>query len=319
MRTALPNANDIAFTGMPLLRSKILTNAYHKYNRLSSHMPTSNKCNKEGNLLKDKKLAKKKKKALDKVIGTMNLKENRTPLGWIKFGLRCLMYIVSSAICFVFFLVSYIMILYFIKTVLFKNHDIDMRMLVSKPVLCILFLLVTGLLTYVKIRRKEFGIMSEGKKRQLIRDGASKTFVERGVRKFERKLHFVRFLDLTALLAVLIIIILYVTSKENGLGETMETAVVFLAIYAGSSLYLPPFLFVIPYVFNTIPSIEISGAMYNVLDRPANPISWMCVSLVIAKVAFSYKKEYKAELEGAMEKYISELSEREEEETWYDL
>ena len=165
---------------------------------------------------------------MGKVIGTMNLKENRTTFGWIKFGLRCLMYIVSSAICFLFFLVSYIMILYFIKTVIFKNHDIDMRMLVSKPVLCILFLLVTGFLTYVKIRRKEFGIMSEGKKRQLIRDGASKTFVERGVRKFERKLHFVRFLDLTALLAVLIIIILYVTSKENGLGETMETAVVFL-------------------------------------------------------------------------------------------
>ena len=269
--------------------------------------------------MKDKKLAKKKKKTMDKVIGTMNLKENRTPFGWIKFGLRCLLYIVSSAICFVLFLVSYIMILYFIKTVIFKNHEIDMRWLVSKPVLCILFLLVTGFLTYVKIRRKEFGIMSERKKRQLIRDGASKTFVEKGVRKFERKLHFVRFLDLTALLAVLIIIIIYVTSKESGLGETKETAVVFLAIYAGLSLYLPPFLFVIPYVFNTIPSRKISEAMYKVLDRPANPISWMYVSLVIAKVAFSYKKEYKAELEGAMEKYISELSEREEEETWYDL
>ena len=51
------------------------------------------------------------------------------------------------------------------------------------------------------------------------------------------------------------------------------------------------------------------------IDRPTNPISWMCVSLVIAKVAFSYKKEYKAELEGAMEKYIEELSEIEEEET----
>lgn len=90
---------------------------------------------------------------MDKVIGTMTLKENRTPLGWIKFGLRCLMYIVSSAICFGLFLVSYIIILYVVKTVVFKNHDIDMRMLVSKPVLCILFLLVTGFLTYVKKTR----------------------------------------------------------------------------------------------------------------------------------------------------------------------
>ena len=69
--------------------------------------------------------------------------------------------IVSSAICFVLFHVSYIMILYFVKTVIFKNHDIDMWWLVSKQVLCTLFLLVTGFLTYVKIRRKEFGIMSE--------------------------------------------------------------------------------------------------------------------------------------------------------------
>ena len=218
------------------------------------------------------------------------------------------------------FLVSYIIILYIIKTVIFKNYDIDMRMLVSKPVLCILFLLVTGFLTYVKIRQNEFGIMSERKKRQLIRDGASRTFVERGVRKFERKLHFVRFLDLTALLAVLIIIILYVTSKENGLGETMETAVVFLAIYAGSSLYLPPFIFLISFVFNTIPSREISFAMASVLDNPPflllYPFFWMYTSLVIAKVAFSYKREYKAELEEAMEKYIEELSEMEEDETW---
>lgn len=36
----------------------------------------------------------------------------------------------------------------------------------------------------------------------------------------------------------------------------------------------------------------------------------------IAKVAFSYKREYKAELEEAMEKYIEELSEMEEDETW---
>ena len=115
------------------------------------------------------------------------------------------------------FLVSYIIILYIIKTVIFKNHDIDMRMLVSKPVLCILFLLVTGFLTYVKIRQNEFGIMSERKKRQLIRDGASRTFVERGVRKFEKKIRFVRFLDLTALLAILTIVI-YVTiiDKESG-------------------------------------------------------------------------------------------------------
>ena len=259
----------------------------------------------------------------------MNLKENRTPFGWIKFGLRCLLYIVSSAICFVLFLVSYIMILYFIKTVIFKNHDIDMRMLVSKPVLCILFLLVTGFLTYAKIRRKEFGIMSEGKKGQLIRDGASKTFVERGVRKFERKLHFVRFLDLTALLAILIIIIIYVTSKSTGLGDTMETAVVFLAIYAGSSPYLPPILFLIASALKTIPSIEISIVMDYLSDIPNDlfflpfyllfyVFRWVYASLVIAKVAFSYKKEYKAELEGAMEKYISELSEREEEETWYN-
>ena len=170
--------------------------------------------------------------------------------------------------------------------------------------------------------------MSERKKRQLIRDGASRTFVERGVWKFERKLHFVRFLDLTALLAVLIIIILYVTSKENGLGETMETAVVFLAIYAGSSLYLPPFIFLISFVFNTIPSREISFAMASVLEPHIENIfflllyilfyvfRWMGVSLVIAKVAFSYKREYKAELEEAMEKYIEELSEMEEDETW---
>ena len=46
--------------------------------------------------MKGKKLAKKKKKTMGKVIGTMNLKENRTTFGWIKFGLRCLMYIVSS-------------------------------------------------------------------------------------------------------------------------------------------------------------------------------------------------------------------------------
>ena len=59
-----------------------------------------------------------------------------------------------------------------VGAVRFKNHDIDMRMLVSKPVLRILFLLVTGFLTYVKIRQNEFGIMSERKKRQLIRDGA---------------------------------------------------------------------------------------------------------------------------------------------------
>lgn len=283
--------------------------------RLSLRMPTSNKCNKEGNQLKDKSLAKKKK-TMGKVIGTMNLKENRTTFGWIKFGLRCLMYIVSSAICFGLFLVSYIIILYVIKTVIFKNHDIDMRMLVSKPVLCILFLLVTGFLTYVKIRQKEFGIMSERKKRQLIREGASKTFVDRGVRKFEKKLRFVRILDLTALLAVLIIIILYVTSKENGLGETMETAVVFLAIYAGLSLYLPPFLFLIE--FDTIPSREISFAMYS-LSRSfflQYIFRWMCTSLVIAKVAFSYNQEYKAELEDAMEKYIEELSEMEEDETW---
>ena len=265
--------------------------------------------------MKDKSLAKKKK-TMGKVIGTMNLKENRTTFGWIKFGLRCLMYIVSSAICFGLFLVSYIIILYVIKTVIFKNHDIDMRMLVSKPVLCILFLLVTGFLTYVKIRQKEFGIMSERKKRQLIREGASKTFVDRGVRKFEKKLRFVRILDLTALLAVLIIIILYVTSKENGLGETMETAVVFLAIYAGLSLYLPPFLFLIE--FDTIPSREISFAMYS-LSRSfflQYIFRWMCTSLVIAKVAFSYNQEYKAELEDAMEKYIEELSEMEEDETW---
>ena len=42
----------------------------------------------------------------------------------------------------------------------------------------------------------------------------------------------------------------------------------------------------------------------------------MYTSLVIAKVAFSYKREYKAELEEAMEKYIEELSEMEEDETW---
>ena len=141
-------------------------------------MLTSNKYNKEGELihLKDKSLAKKKK-TMDKVVGTMSLKENRTPFGWIKFGLRCLMYIVSSAICFGIFLISYIIILYVIKTVIFKSHDIDMRMLVSKPILCILFLLVTGFLTYVKIRQKEFDIMSERKKRQLIRDGATISFV----------------------------------------------------------------------------------------------------------------------------------------------
>jgi len=40
------------------------------------------------------------------------------------------------------------------------------------------------------------------------------------------------------------------------------------------------------------------------------------VSLVIAKVAFSYKREYNAKLEEAMEKYIAELSEMEEDETW---
>ena len=270
--------------------------------------------------MKDKKLTKKKKKTMGNIIGTMTLKENRTPFGWIKFGLRCLMYIVSSAICFGLFLVSYIIILYIIKTVIFKNHDIDMRMLVSKPVLCILFLLVTGFLTYVKIRQNEFGIMSERKKRQLIRDGASRTFVERGVRKFEKKLRFVRFLDLTALLAILTIVIIYVTSKESGLGESMETAVVFLAIYAGLSLYLPPFIFLIPFVFKTIPSREISVAMASVLDNPPflllYPFFWMCTSLVIAKVAFSYKREYKAELEEAMEKYIEELSEMEEDETW---
>ena len=203
-----------------------------------------------------------------------------------------------------------------------------MRMLVSKPVLCILFLLVTGILTYVKIRQKEFGIMSERKKWQLIRDGATKTFVERGVRKFEKKLRFVRFLDLTALLAILIIVFIYVTSKGTGLGESMETAVVFLAIYAGLSLYLPPFIFLISFVFNTIPSSEISFAMASVLDnKPSNllllplyllcyPFRWMGVSLVITKVAFSYKREYKAELEEAMEKYIAELSEMEEDETW---
>ena len=271
--------------------------------------------------MKDKSLAKKKK-TMGKVVGTMSLKENRTPFGWIKFGLRCLVYIVSSAICFGLFLVSYIIILYVVKTVVFKNHDIDMRMLVSKPVLCILFLLVTGFLTYVKIRQNEFGIMSERKKRQLIRDGATKTFVERGVRKFEKKLRFVRFLDLTALLAILTIVIIYVTSKGTGLGETKETAVVFLAIYAGSSLYLPPFLFLIPFVFKKIPSWEISDAMGFVLDNSGNlflilfyPLLWMYVSLVIAKVAFSYKREYKAELEHAMEKYIEELSEMEEDET----
>lgn len=272
--------------------------------------------------MKDKSLAKKKK-TMCKVVGTMSLKENRTPFGWIKFGLRCLMYIVSSAICFGLFLVSYIIILYVIKTVIFKNHDIDMRMLVSKPVLSILFLLVTGFLTYVKIRRKEFGIMSERKKRQMIREGASKTFVDRGVRKFENKLHFVRFLDLTALLAILIIVFIYVTSKGIELGETMETVVVLLAIYVGLSLYLPPFIFLIPFVFKTIPSREISVAMASVLDNPGNllllplyPFRWMGVSLVIAKVAFSYKREYKAELEEAMEKYIAELSEMEEDETW---
>ena len=265
---------------------------------------------------------------MDKVIGTMNLKENRTPFGWIKFGLRCLLYVVSSAICFVLFLVSYIMILYFIKTVIFKNHDIDMRMLVSKPVLFILFLLVTGFLTYVKIRQKEFGIMSERKKRQLIREGASKTFVDRGVRKFEKKLRFVRFLDLTALLAILTIAIIYVTSKGTGLGETKETAVVFLAVYAGLSLYLPPFLFLIAYALKTIPSIEITVAMTYVLEPRIKNIlflllyilfyvfRWMGVSLVIAKVAFSHNQEYKAELEDAMEKYIEELSEMEEDETW---
>lgn len=46
---------------------------------------------------------------------------------------------------------------------------------------------------------------------------------------------------------------------------------------------------------------------------------WVCpygVFTVIAKVAFSYKREYKAELEDAMEKYIEELSEMEEDETW---
>lgn len=284
-------------------------------------MLTSNKYNKEEELihLKDKSLAKKKK-TMGKVVGTMSLKENRTPFGWIKFGLRCLMYIVSSAICFGLFLVSYIIILYIIKTVIFKNHDIDMRMLVSKPVLCILFLLVTGFLTYVKIRQNEFGIMSERKKRQLIRDGASRTFVERGVRKFEKKLRFVRFLDLTALLAILTIVIIYVTSKGTGLGESKETAVVLLAIYAGLSLYLPPFLFVISHACNTIPSSEISFAMASVLDNPPflllYPFFWMYTSLVIAKVAFSYKREYKAELEEAMEKYIAELSEMEEDETW---
>ena len=286
--------------------------------RFSSLMPTSNK---EGNQMKDKILAQKK--TTEEIIGTMTLKENRTPFGWIKFGFRCLKYIVSSAICFVLFLVSYIIMLYVIKTVMFKNHDIDMRILVSKPVLCILFLLVTGFLTYVKIRQKEFGIMSERKKQQLIRDGASRTFVDRGVRKFGKKLRFVRFLDLTALLAILTIVIIYVTSKGTGLGETKETAVVLLAIYAGSSLYLPPFLFLIPFVFKTIPSLEISDAMGSVLDNSGNlflilfyPLLWMHVSLVIAKVAFSYKREYKAELEHAMEKYIEELSEMEEDETW---
>lgn len=256
---------------------------------------------------------------MGKIIGTMTLKENRTPWGWIKFGFRCLMYIISSAICFGLFLVSYIMILYAIKTVIFKNH-IDMRMLVSKPVLCILFLLVTGFLTYAKIRQNEFGIMSERKKRQLIRDGASKAFVDRRVRKFERKLHVVRFLDLTALLAILTIVIIYVTSKESGLGESMETAVVFLAIYAGLSLYLPPFLFVISHACNTIPSMDITLAMADVLDSAGlilfYPFRWMLTSLRIAKVAFSYKREYKAELEEAMEKYIEELSEMEEDETW---
>ena len=42
----------------------------------------------------------------------------------------------------------------------------------------------------------------------------------------------------------------------------------------------------------------------------------MGVSLVIAKVAFGYKQEYKAKLEKAMERYIEELSEMEEDETW---
>ncbi|MEE5994702.1 MAG: hypothetical protein V3G42_15985 [Oscillospiraceae bacterium] len=42
----------------------------------------------------------------------------------------------------------------------------------------------------------------------------------------------------------------------------------------------------------------------------------MGVSLVIAKVAFGYKQEYKAKLEKAMARYIEELSEMEEDETW---